>query len=560
MNRLKLIADAITKPFQPPVGLPAVDSDVTSQNAAFHSGMEPDKSAALDLDSWRPINQSADRSIIPSKDMLEGRVIDMLENDGYMAGAVDHHLNHTIGTGLRLNLQPNYKAIGATEEWAIEFADWAESGFKSYAWSHQNHIDYKRQFNWGTLQTQAERSFLAHGEILASIESKPSRGKYRTCVNIIDPARLSTPSDTTLTQNKDIRGGVEMDSSGAPIAYWISNIHPAPFASRVKRREQITWTRYEMFSKRGRRKIIHLFDPQRPEQCRGYTIFAPIVRAMKMVDRVSDATLSAALMQTLFAVVIKSDLNLDDAMNVLGADNNEDGMGIIREYMEQRGEYYSKHSVSVDGVKAVHLLPNEDLELKSPDSTSQDIGAFFDAMRQEAARGSGMSMENFTGDYSRASYSSSRMSNIENNRGHTGRRSRVNIPFAQHVFSAVLEEMLILNPEVLPRNVSFKTDQDAITQAEWIGPPLIDADPKKTAEATAIDLKSGVASIKQIAAEKGMDWRDLLRDQAQVLTEKKRLGLFGLEEEQALALKPMPPKQDVSKVDTKKKKVKEDGK
>ena len=126
-------------------------------------------------------------------------------------------------------------------------------------------------------------------------------------------------------------------------------------------------------------------------------------------------------------------------------------------------------------------------------------------------------------------------------------------PFCSAVLTALLEEMMALNPAKSPA-IPFRANQDALTVCEWIGPPMVDADPAKTAKADDLKLNNGSISLVEICANDGRDWRDVLDNQHQVLEYSKDIGLIDLQAEQAETLNPTPEPPPTATPDKKPKK------
>jgi len=517
--------------------IPRVKRVKSGMSASYHSGNEMPDDAAIDLACWRPYANSADRDVLPAKDMLEGRSVDVYQNDGYIAGSVQHHVDTVIGSGIKLNLRPDWKALGQTEEWAEEYSKSMESSWGSWTNPARQNVDVRGIHNWPAVQAAAWRSQVIHGEILASFETRRSkRGSYNTKIRLIDPTRLSDPKKGPHARKQNIRGGIEYDSDGAAIAYHISSRHPRDYRGPNQRTDIITWTRYPAYNRNGKRMIFHSFDPMRVEQSRGVTMLAPILRAIKMIDKVSNATLQAALLQTIFAAVVKSNADHDKIMEVIGSSTKEtDGVKAMQQYMNMRADFYAQNRINVKGAKAIHLLPDEDLELTTAKAANPEVGQFLDNFRQEIARGQGMTLESFTGNYEKTSYSSSRMSASTTGKGHEGRATRVLVPFCSWVFDLWAEEHFIRNPEILPQRASFWEFQDALTRADWKIPPPIDPDPEKTAKAAVKRMEAGVSTLQYECSLLGMEWEATLEQQAKEANKKKSLGLFELEAEQVTA-------------------------
>ncbi len=52
---------------------------------------------------WRPALRSADADLLPELATLVARTRDLIRNNGLASGAVQTHLDHIIGSGLRLS-------------------------------------------------------------------------------------------------------------------------------------------------------------------------------------------------------------------------------------------------------------------------------------------------------------------------------------------------------------------------------------------------------------------------------------------------------------------------
>jgi len=524
------LEDAALQPTSTPSAA-TIDLSAPDMTMGFDAGREPSTSAANDLCAdWATISQSADRDLIPSKDILDARTIDLTQNDGFAAGAEQHHVNHAVGTGLKLTLTPT---IFDTPEDNAALGDAIETAWRDWTQDVANNVDITGRHNWSALQAQAYRSLMTHGEILAVFEARRTTSSKQSRIRIIDPARLSDPKDRRDLGSKDIRGGIEYNRDGVPVAYWISDRHPRGHVSRNPRiNNKLTWDRIPATGTGGRRIVFHTYDPLRAEQSRGVALAAPIIRASKMLDKLSDATLQAAVLQSVFAVVVKSNADYEQIMQVIGAEGagaDADGLEMIQKFVASRAEYYRSNRIVVKGAKAVHLLPDEDLDLKQALSANPDTAEFLKEMRTECARGLGMSLENYTGDYSKTSFSSSRMSAIEGQRGHEGRRARTLEPFCSWVLDLFAQEHFIQHPTLLPNGTTYAQSRAQILRAKWAGPPQVEVDPAKAATAAQKRLDAGISTLADECAAQGRDWQDVLTQRAKELRMMESLDLFELE-------------------------------
>lgn len=531
-------------PSQPSADATALTAQ-PEQTAAYHAGADAggNAGAASDLACWPTFAQSADLDVFNAKEAADSRSIDLAQNEGFIAGSLNYSVAHIVGTGLKLTAQPDWRLIpGADEEWARETSAQFEAAFRTFVGSDRNSLDRSRRLNYASISATVVRSLLLHGEILATFEPRKNRqpGEQATAIAIVDPSRLSNPQDG-ITRQQIIKHGIEYNSSGEPVAYWISARHKRDLTSRNRHQPKMTWQRIARTGSNGRIRVFHAFDPERPEQSRGISAFASVLRAAKLVDRLSDATLQAAVMQSVVAMVVKSGADIDKIMTVVGADADgatKSGIQKLGEYQSARAAFYKANPPKLPSTnaKAIFLLPDEEIELKQAAAANPDVASFIADMRMETARSQNMSREAFSGDYSKTSYSSARVSGAEAGRVHAGRRERAVAPFFQWIYGLFIEEYLIRNPELLPRQADFWTNRDAIVKAVWGGPQPIEADPKKAAAAATARLANGTSSLAAEAALCGNDWEAILEQRAAVLRRKEELGLFEMEAAEAVAL------------------------
>src|SRR3954470_14559636 len=76
------------------------------------------------LASWQPALREASDDVRQGYVRAAARTIDMVQNSGWIAGAVDQSVAYTIGAGLRLASKPDVTAL----RWTVdEGAAWAQN-------------------------------------------------------------------------------------------------------------------------------------------------------------------------------------------------------------------------------------------------------------------------------------------------------------------------------------------------------------------------------------------------------------------------------------------------
>ena len=81
---------------------------------AVGGGLEGAERTSRETFNWNPAIISPDRQINPVKDMADARGLDMVQNNGYVNGAVATHRDSIVGSQYRLNAQFDWELLGAT--------------------------------------------------------------------------------------------------------------------------------------------------------------------------------------------------------------------------------------------------------------------------------------------------------------------------------------------------------------------------------------------------------------------------------------------------------------
>ena len=228
--------------------------------------------------------------------------------------------------------------------------------------------------------------------------------------------------------------------------------------------------------------------------------------------------------------MIQSNANWKEVLEIVGADLDEEGdaHNALMEFQQMRGDFYRRNKPGIvnDGARLVHLLPDEKLTLEKASNADPKVAELLSYFELEGARSCGLSAEEYSGDHSRTSFSSSRMSSQRSHRLIAQRRAATTEVFAKWVLELFIEEELIRNPGILPSDVSFYESRDALTACHFQGPPPIDADPVKSAKAADQRLQNGTTSHTREAALLGYDFEEIAQERARDQKLLESLGLL----------------------------------
>jgi len=504
--------------------LPAAEQSSGAGVAASASGgVSYDGSNVVDkIGMWRPALRSADAEIIPEKGILDARSRDTIRNDAYVANGQSIHKDHIVGAQFLLNAKPDSKLLfGKLDDaWETEFQEEVESKFMLWAESPQNWIDAGRRRTLTETVRLAVGVDVAGGEVLATAEWMKNDGRpYRTAIQMIDTDRLSDP--VLIDFDKRVRGGVEQDAFGAPIAYYIRQAHPSDLRLRAQDWEGVTrWDRVPARKPWGRQMVLHLFEQNRVDQSRGIASMVSAITEMRMTKTFRKTELERAVIAATYAASIESDLPSGDVYAAMGAGTSDTNPATqwLSDYMEQIAEYSGgAKNLHIAGAKIPVFLPGTHLKIQNPGANGP-IGDRFEAsLLRHIAAALGVPYSEFSKNYSDANYSSLRAEMATINRSMRSRKKRVADATANFIYRLWLEEAVNYNHlECLKRaNVpSFYEglNAEAYSNCDWIGAGMGLIDPLKETQADVLGLKNHLTTLEEVIARRtGSDWRRQLR-------------------------------------------------
>jgi len=499
------ILDSFGRPMMP-AGPPRVRSEyMRGSRTMTMAGWTP---------ALRPVQTDIQSAWLPAA----GRAMDLIQNVGWISGALHQATVNTVGNGLRLNAQPDHEALGITEEQGAALAQQIERRFRSWA-SRPYECDIEGRRNFAQMQAAWLMSFFAFGEGLAELPWRErAGGTWGTKVRLIEAWRLSQTSDPM----NNLAQGVFQDADGLPIGYLIKR--PDRFMGdteiAVRARD-----RY------GRQRVVHAFDGM-VGQVRGVSPMVPALAVARQFDQLANATLMASIIQAVFAASVTSDSPTEETMDALltpqeKAQAGTGGMTPYDAWFEAQSGWYDKAHINV-GVagRIAHLFPGQKLDFHGAKTPNSNYKEFATVLLREMARAIGITYEGMTGDYAGVTFSSVRMASDEIFRIVAYRRQNIVAPFCQAAYEAWLEEEIDRGWINFPGGMDrFLAQRAEACRAEWRGTPKPIADDLKAAKSHQILYAMGIVSASQISGDIGTDYEETTGELAREKAMRRRLGI-----------------------------------
>lgn len=472
------------------------------------------------LNNYQPSTGSADADLLGVRDFLAAASRDQANNHPFVAGGVDRAGDAVIGAGLRLQARPDAAALGISQDAADDLARAIERVWRGYADDPQRRCDAERGLSAGGLMALAYRHRLIDGEALAVLQYRPRSGGVGTCLQIIDPDRLSTPQNRF--DDERLRAGVELDDFGAPIAYHIRRGHAEDWGAQMTGAAW-AWDRLPAETPWGRPVVIHHYRRERAGQRRGKLALNSVIGSLVNLTRMSELELRVAVRDALLSGAVTSPYDPDDIEGRVRTPNPE----TLSAYQAGRLDFHRASNLKIgDDVDLAHLYPGESLNLLAPSRSASNFAVFTEVFLRQVASALGLSYEQLANDWSKVNYSSARAALVEVWRSLDARREEFVAGFVTPWYAAVIEEALIEGLIEPPQGcASYWQAPAAWLRADWLGPARGAIDPLKTAQAGAVRLATGQATHADLAAEDGQDWEERMRQRAREARMAQELGL-----------------------------------
>lgn len=471
------------------------------------------------LMDWMPMLRNADTDTKAAYMFAASRAIETIQNSGWIAGAIDQAVANTVGQGLRLAAMPDATALKWTQDQAQQWSRDVERRWDSWAGRPQE-CDILGQSSIGKMTGASMRSFFAYGEITAAMPYiKRDFAQYGSKVQMIEPHRLIQQSN-----NIDMFQGIQCDAVGYPLSYRIRE----EFGLKAG-----TFRDIPPRDPYGRPQFIHVFDGPTGAR-RGIPPITPALKVVRQFDQLSDATLTAALIQAIFAATVKSPDPTEVALQAF-QDFAEQAISkpgtaqpsALEAMMQGRAGWYDGAQISLGSHgKIAHLAPGDELTFHASQHPNDTYEAFVKYLLREIARCLGITFETLTGDYSGATYSSVRMATSEIWALVIYRRANILTPYLNPIYEAWLEEDIERGWTPFPGGIDgFLANRAAATRCHWRGPAKPQADDAKFAQAVSALMGLGVITAEWVCAEMGEDWMATMDQLAREMAYRKMRGL-----------------------------------
>ena len=265
----------------------------------FAGGSYTGEKVPGDLAAWDRLFPDPNKFLFGTYDLVSQSCLTLYHTYGPAHAAVNKHTDYAVGDGLYFRSQPDYELLGWTKEYA---RDWARR--------FQKLIFYKMaDLNLFAKQGAAFRGALAGGDTVTYFV----RDENGLDIVEFPGTEIDAEKDDA---DENITLGVKHDRFYRREGFYNRN------------------ERYTPFRENGRQNAAQFFLKYFPRQLRGYPLIYPNIAHAKNDDRFEDATLAAAVLEAMLAIITESESPTEQQAQIEGLANRMKKSGPVRKAID----------------------------------------------------------------------------------------------------------------------------------------------------------------------------------------------------------------------------------
>lgn len=423
-------------------------------------------------ESWHALNGDDENMAAPERDIIKARARYLERNSDVANSLISGFLRNVIGTGIKPQARTGDKNLDNK----------LEELWKKWA---NKKCDITEQSTFYELQKMLLLRRFVDGEILIN-KVYDNNSEIPLKLQVLKTDLLDTSRFNGNNKNV-VRSGIEVTSYLKPVAYWILQKTPDGFLTLDSKRVKAE-------------NMIHLFDKTSPEQIRGISELAPLIKRTKSIEDFLDAETMSAKVAACFSIFIK---------------RNSSGYNQYAENDKNRVEEIHPGMIS-------YLNQGESIETANPSRSMTSARDVVNLQQRLMGAGAGLSYELVSRDFNNANFSAARQGSLEDQMTFKPIQKYMIEHFCNPIWSDFVEACVLKG---LINIKDFFSNKEKYTNSAWIAPGWSWIDPEKEVNADIKAMQNGGKTFSQWCAERGYDWQDQLDQMAREKEYAENLGL-----------------------------------
>lgn len=449
--------------------------------------------------SWVPYNAKAEQLNEAERDFIRARARDRERNSDFMQSLIKAYERNVVGSGFRVQSQIEDEKLG--NEMEKIFSEWAKP----------RNCEVTGQLSFREICKMIIRRRIIDGGILI-VKTYNGNKKYPFQIQFREVDDLDTAVLTGSNGNMVING-VEINRYQKPVAYHLKVYSPDGWDTGKTERIPA-------------QRVLFLFDKKMPSQIREISETTSMLTRTNDIDDYIHTLSLKEKIQAAFTVFIKRQLP-----TMIG--------GLGRNIPAQKREKYPITEIKPGMI--FELQPGDDATSIVPNGQAQNAKEYISAIQRMGASALGIGYENASRDMSNVNYSSARQNLLEDQKNFTDWQMWLIEHFLMEIYTEVIISAILAGTLNVKNFWGKKKDYLA---HRWIAPGWSWIDPQKEVNANKIAMETGQDSVINICAKAGLDYKEVLEDQAKVLAYKKALEeKYGINFSSGSAISTVPKQQ-----------------
>lgn len=495
---LGVILDADGRPLSSRTYLDPQAAAMTGFNGTSGYGNYGANLTKNSLLGWIFRGGNADNDIGLNVQTLRERSRDAFMGIPLASAAVETYDTNVIGEGLMPAPNVNAEVLGLSPEQAKALNKELAEKFQWWA-TDPRECDFESRDTFIVKQSTVFQSMLLSGDcpVLLPLTQR-KRTLFNLRVRVLEADRVMDPD--VVDPDKNIFSGVELSEEGELSAYHVATKHPLATVGRVFIPQRGNTVRIEPYGEQtGRRNMLLVIKPERPEQRRGVPILSVCLELLKQGGRFLDSTVVAAVIQSYFTAFVEQDFPDPTIFSDLLTE-------------EQKAEImdFNPYNVQLGPGVVNFMRPGNKVQFSEPTQPHANFSEFMTGMAKFVGAAIGMPYEVLLKTFN-ASYSASRAALLDFWKRVRKYRFTVMVDqFCQPVYEEWCVDAALLNQlENFKGDVNDLRIKRALTRCSWAGSSAGSLDPQKEVAAAAEKVANGFSTTEREAMElNGSNWRD----------------------------------------------------
>lgn len=416
---------------------------------------------------------TADEDIGQNKDTLMARSSELYMSNPIGIAAIRKIRTNVVGRGLRLKSAIDNTFLQLPQEKIDEIQK--QIHFLWNIWVEE--CDLARTSNFYELQSLAIINQLVYGETFALMPLKKRDGElFDLKIQLVESTRCTDP----MGGNEKVKNGVELDETGAVVAYYFT-----------KSNDSMETVRIEAYGKlSGRKNVLVMMEKERIGQRRGVPLLAPVMEALYQIGKFTEAELTNATVSALFSVLI-----LDDSEeSIPGVDENP----ILN--TETGSDNDEDVNIKMGSGNVLYLPKGKKVEFADPKRPNSSFDNFIIAMTKQVGSALEIPFEVLMNSFN-SSYSASRAALLEVWKMYHMRRAWMITSFCKPIYEEFLDEIVAKGYIELPNYYENPLIRKSYQNAEWYGPAQGQLNPVQEVNAAVNKIRAGISTIERETRE-----------------------------------------------------------